>query len=81
MAPRGRFASYSCPMRSTISGWAVWSGALAGLSFVTSGTMLADIVDKRTAAVLVLLTGGLQAATSAYQQALRASSTQKVESP
>lgn len=64
-------------MESKLSGWAVWSGFLAAGSFLTSGTMLADIVDKRTAAALVLLTGALQAGTSAYQQALRASSTQK----
>ena len=46
--------------------FAIWQVAMSGLSFVTSGTMLADVVDKRTGAILVLISGGLAAATASY---------------
>lgn len=46
--------------------FAIWQSMMAGLSFVTSGTMLADVVDKKTAAILVLISGGLSAATASY---------------
>lgn len=54
---------------------------LAGYTSICGGTMLAELIDQRTAAFLVLIGGGLQSGTAAYQQALRASSTQREASP
>ena len=86
MEPRGGFAArahrspYSCSM-TRISGWAVWSGVLAGYTSICGGTLLVELIDRRTAGFLVLIGSGLQSGTAAYQQALRASSTQREASP
>ena len=68
-------------MTSNVPWAAIWSGVIAGFSYITAGTMLADIVDKRTAAFLVLMTGGLQSGTAAYQTARKAAITQRSDSP
>ncbi len=55
--------------------FAIWQAFMSGLSFVTSGTMLADVVDKKTAAILVLISGGLAAGTASYASLVRVVST------
>lgn len=68
-------------MMTNVPWAAIWSGVLAGFSYITAGSMLADVVDKRTAALLVIITGGLQSGTSAYQTARKTASNQREALP
>lgn len=48
-----------------------WNSFMAFLTFTASATVLGDVVTQKTAAVYLMVVGGLQAATAAYVAATR----------
>ena len=48
-----------------------WQSLMAFLTFTASATVLGDVVGEKTAAVYLMVVGGLQAATAAFVAAQR----------